>query len=436
MIYVWNLVSDIWHRSLTVTHHTLKPVLKKIMIFILLLLLIESSQAQQGIYSQQDLLQGNKKVSIPFRFVHNFILLEVRIFGGIPLNLIFDTGAEHVIIFKREYTDLLQIPYDKRIPIMGSDLSREIYALITRNVLLEIPGLAPKPYDLLVLEEDYFNLEELIGTHVDGIIGGGFFKNLVIQLDYRRNCMTLHNHAQFEIPKDHIVLPIRMKTNKPYVDAEASLQDGSVVTVDLLVDTGAGVPLLLHNNSHPSLKLPEKYIRGRLGMGLGGFLEGYIGRINKLSVGEVEFTGIVTSYQEIQEDWLFDKDRFRHGILGNQLLSRFSVYFDYIHSQLIVKPYHSKQKPFQMDRSGMMIFAYGLEFNKFIVRDIIPNSPAEEADILPNDLILRIQGYPTHFFSLAGINAMLLKKPGKKIRLVISREGKTLKREFYLRDLV
>lgn len=319
---------------------------------------------------------------------------------------------------------------------MGSDLSREIFALITRNVMLEIPGLAPKPYDLLVLEEDYFSLEELIGTNIDGLIGGGFFKNLVIQIDYRNLRMTLHNPNHFVIPQDHIVLPIRIKTNKPYVDAEASLQDGSVVVVDLLVDTGAGVPLLLHNNSHPSLKLPDKYIRGRLGMGLGGFLEGYIGRINKLSLGDVEFTGIVTSYQEIQEDWLFDKDRFRHGILGNQLLSRFSVYFDYTHSQLIVKPYRTKQKPFQMDRSGLMIFAYGLEFNKFIIRDIIPGSPAEEAGILPDDLILRIQGFPTHFFSLDGLNSMLLKKPGKKIRLILSRDGKTIKKEFYLRDLV
>ena len=115
---------------------------------ILLLVLVGFRTYAQANFTQQDLLQGSKKVTIPFRFVHNFIILEVHIFGGIPLNLIFDTGAEHVIIFKREFTDLLQVPYDKRVPIMGSDLSREIFALITRNVMLEIPGLAAKPYDL------------------------------------------------------------------------------------------------------------------------------------------------------------------------------------------------------------------------------------------------------------------------------------------------
>ncbi|HUR31680.1 MAG TPA: hypothetical protein VMZ69_09615 [Saprospiraceae bacterium] len=387
-------------------------------------------------FNQLDLLQGRKKVTIPFNYVNNFIILDVKIFGSLPIHLIFDTGSEHVIIFKRQYTDLLQVPYDRRIPIMGSDLSRQIYALVTRNSVLEVNGLPAIPYDLLILEEDYFNLEELIGTSIDGLIGGGFFKNLIIQIDYRNLRMTLHDPNYFETPEGYTILPIKIKINKPYVDGLASLQDGSVVQVDLLVDTGAGVPLLLHTNSHPSLKLPEHIIRGKLGMGLGGYLEGYIGRINKLQVGNIEFPGIVTSFQDIKEEFLVNKDRFRNGILGNQLLSRFSVFFDYNRSQLIVKPYQSRQKPFQMDKSGLVIFAFGQDFKEFIVKDIIPNSPAAEVDILPEDVILSMQGYPAHFYTLASINSTLQKKAGKKIKLILNRNGKKIRRVFSLRDLI
>lgn len=120
--------------------------------------------SQAVYFNQADLLRGERKVYVPFRYVNHFIIVDVMIYGSIPLQLIFDTGAEHVIIFKREYTDLLQVPYDKRIPIMGSDLSRQIYALITRNALFQVSSLPAIPYDLLILEEDYFNLEELIGT--------------------------------------------------------------------------------------------------------------------------------------------------------------------------------------------------------------------------------------------------------------------------------
>src|SRR5690606_940054 len=215
-----------------------------------LLVITSSLYAQPAYLTPAEMLGGKKKVTIPFRFANNFILLDVRIYGILPMQLIFDTGAEHLILFKRQYTDLLQVTYDKRIPVMGADLSREIYALITRNALVEVDGLDPRPHDILVLEEDYFNLDEMIGTPVAGLIGGGFFKNLIIQIDYKRRRLTLIDPAGFDPPGDHLALPMTVRTQKPYIRAEAGLQDGTVVQVDLLVDTGAGVPLLLHNNSH------------------------------------------------------------------------------------------------------------------------------------------------------------------------------------------
>lgn len=394
------------------------------------------TQAQSVIPDQKSLLDGSRKVTIPFIYVHNFIILKVKLDGVLPVNLIYDTGAEHVIIFKKQYTDLLQTTYGKRIPIMGADLSRKIFALVARNATLQLEGLMPQPYDLLVLEEDYFKLDEIVGIPIDGLIGGGFFRNLIVNIDYRNYRMTLYDPVNFEIPKGYMTLPILIKTNKPYIDAETSLQDGTVVKVNLLIDTGAGVPLLLHTNSLASLHLPEHYIRGKLGMGLGGYLEGFIGRINKLRFGEIEFPGVLTSFQEIPQDWLDDQDKFRNGIIGNQILNRFSVIFDYIHSQLYLKPNRHIQKPFTMDRSGLIIFAFSDNFNQFVVKDVIESSPAAEADIRPDDLIVKIQGFPSHFYSLEEINAMLQRKIGKRVRLVIKRDGQNLKKEFILRELI
>lgn len=406
------------------------------MVLIFLMTFSHRLLAQTNLLDQKKFLDGKKKVTIPFRYVHNFIILQVKLYGVISVNLIYDTGAEHVIIFKKEYTDLLQVPYDKRIPIMGADQSRNIFALITRNATVQLEGLEPKPYDLLVLEEDYFKLDELVGVPIDGLIGGGFFRNLIVNIDYKNSRMTLYDPASFEIPKDYMILPIHIKTNKPYIDAETSLQDGSVVQVDLLIDTGAGVPLLLHTNSIAALHLPAHYIRGKLGMGLGGYLEGFIGRINKLKFGDVEFNGVLTSFQDISQEMMIDKDRFRNGILGNLLLSRFNVFFDYIHGQMLLKPNSRKPKPFIMDKSGLVIFAFGDDFNQFLVKDIIESSPAEDADIRPDDIIVKIQGLPVHFYTLDQINSMLQKKVGKRIRLVIKRKGARLKKEFYLRDLI
>lgn len=403
---------------------------------IMLLLICTSGYAQVPHFNPVELLNGKKKATIPFRYIHNFIIVEAKIYGIIPLQFIFDTGAEHIILFKREYTDLLQVPYDMRIAVLGSDMSREIYALIARNGVIEVNGLAPQPYDMLVLEEDYFSLDEMIGSPVAGLIGGGFFRNLIINVDYKRNQINLYDPASFEPPEDYIRLPIKIKTNKPYIMAEASLANGPPVQVDLLVDTGAGVPLLLHNNSHPSLHLPDQYIKGKLGMGLGGYLEGYIGRIQKLSLGSIEFQGVLTSFQNLDENWLQDKDKYRNGILGNNLLSRFDVFLDYQHGQLMLKPYKAKQAPFVMDRSGLVLFAYGDGFNQFAVRDVLSDSPAEEAGFQVNDVLTRIQGTAAKYFSLDDINRVLQKKAGKKLKIQILREKELMRKELTLRDLI
>jgi len=402
----------------------------------LLIFAVQALSAQPLQISQLDLLQGKKKAIIPFRYVHHFIIIEARIYGFLPLQFIFDTGAEHIILFKKEYTDMLKVPYDRRIPIIGSDLSKEIYALIARNGVIEVNGLAPKPHDMLVLEEDYFNLEEMIGTEVAGLLGGGFFKNLIVHIDYKKSQLVLYDPAHFKVPDDYMILPIRVKTNKPYILAEASLNDGSVVQVDLLIDTGAGVPLLLHNNSDPALHLPDHYIKGKLGVGLGGYLEGYIGRIQKISLGDFSFPDVLTSFQNVDENWLNDKDRFRNGILGNELLSRLDIYLDYDKSQIMIRPYSQKQKPFTMDKSGMILFAFGTEFNQFAVRDILEDSPAQEADIRVNDVVLRIQGTSTRYFNLDAINRILQKKTGKKVRVQILRDKEVINKQLILRDLI
>ncbi len=403
---------------------------------VLFLLACTIGYAQIPHFNPLELLNGKKKATIPFRYIHNFIIVEARIYGLIPLQFIFDTGAEHIILFKREYTDLLQVPYDRRIPVLGSDMSREIFALIARNGVIEVNGLAPQPYDLLVLEEDYFSLDEMIGSPVAGLIGGGFFRNLIINIDYKRHQITLYDPASFDPPDDYISLPIKIKTNKPYIMAEASLTDGSPVQVDLLVDTGAGVPLLLHNNSHPSLHLPDHYIKGKLGLGLGGYLEGYIGRIQKLSIGNIDIPGVLTSFQNMNEVWLQDKDKYRNGILGNNLLSRFNIFFDYIHGQLMLKPYKRKQDPFVMDRSGLVLFAFGEGFNQFAVRDILSDSPALEADFQVDDVLTRIQGTSAKYYTLDDINRVLQKKAGKKLKLQILRGKELMRKDLILRDLI
>ena len=104
---------------------------------------------------------GQKQMDIPFEFTNNFIILTVTINGTFPLKFIFDTGAEHTILSKREISDLLNVQYEREFRVKGSDLKTDLIAYLARKIRFDIPDkvVAPRE-DILVLQEDYFRFEE------------------------------------------------------------------------------------------------------------------------------------------------------------------------------------------------------------------------------------------------------------------------------------
>jgi hypothetical protein len=208
----------------------------------------------------------------------------------------FDTGAEHTILFDKVYTELFNIPYDRKIKIYGADLSQELFANVARNVRLAIDGIANIPRDIVVLDEDYYHLKEITGINIDGIISTSFFNNMVIKIDFKKGLLTLYNPATFKAPKNFTECDVEFFKRKPYINTTAKLQNGTSLDLKLLIDSGAALPLLLHANSHSSLEIPENVITGKLGVGLGGSIEGFMGRIKTLSFSDFNFSEIITSF--------------------------------------------------------------------------------------------------------------------------------------------
>jgi C-terminal processing protease CtpA/Prc len=153
-------------------------------------------------------------------------------------------------------------------------------------------------------------------------------------------------------------------------------------------------------------------------------------------LGDIEFNQVITNFQDLPENVILDETKFRNGIIGNQILSRFDVWFDYIEEKLYLKPGRKINKKFNMDKSGMIVFATGQNLNVYVVQDIIEGSPADLAGVMVGDVIKKIQGFPAKVFSLNGIIRKLQKKTGKKIRMQILRDKQIINIRFKLKDLV
>jgi len=410
-------------------------IFRKLILIILLSILCSDSAHSQ--VRGLDLLGDKKKVEFPFRYALDYILLDLEFNGALPLSFIMDTGAEHTILFQKVYGDLIGLKYTQEIKIIGADLSTSVLAYISRGVDVRLNEDIEVQRDIVVLYEDFLDLNELTGSKIDGILGGSFFQGLIVEINYKKNKIVLHhpNHYKPEYHKTFTPIDINVTQNKPYVKANLELFSGASSEIKLLFDTGAGLTFLLHTNTNDKLKLPENVIKGNLGKGLGGMVEGYTGLIKSLSIDKYKFSNLITSFQN--NDSLIYKDiiQERNGLLGNIIISRFHVIIDYNKEKLYLKPIGDYDKDIEYDKSGLLVFAYGEKLNKYYVKEVIPGSPADIAGLKEGDLIVRLGFWPSSFLSLRRIVNKLSGKEGKRIKMKIKRDGKKISKEFILRDM-
>lgn len=383
---------------------------------------------------------GEKQATIHFEYVNNFIIVDMVMNKRIPLKFIFDTGAEYSILNKREIAEAMGLTYDKEFKVLGSDLSTELTAYLVRGNHMKMGEMVAENADLLVLKEDYFRFEEFAGLQIHGILGANFFKHLVVQIDYRKRTLTFQ-YPEKKLSKNQLKgfqqIPIEVRKNKVYVHSHVQINPDTLLELSLLMDSGAAITSLLHTHSHPDLQLPPEAIEGNLAMGLGGFLKGYMGKMHRLELGVFHFDNILTSFQEISA--YQDSTNTvpgRNGIIGNLLLSRFRVIIDYPREKLYLRPIRKYNKGFNYDKSGLGIIASGRDMDNFKINYVLPNSPGEEAGLKAGDIITKINIYNKAFLRLPDINRILQGREGRKIRMVIRRNGVKMRVVFRLRDLI
>lgn len=377
-----------------------------------------------------------REVEIPFEYHNDLIIVNVTFNRVFPLKFIFDTGAEHSILAQREITDLLNVNYERVFKLLGSDLQTPLTAYLVRSVHIKVGNWVVGNRPILVLDDDYFRFHELTGREIHGILGSDIFRHFVVKINYSSRTITLMKASYFEVPKGYRQLPLKVHRGKPYLDTKVAIFADSSTSVRLLMDSGASTGLLLYTDTSPELHMPPNTIKGQLGMGLGGFIEGYLGRINKLTFGNLEMKEVITNFHEVNPGVDTSLLFKRNGIIGNKVLGRFYVILDYPQERLFLKPNRFFEDEFEFDKSGLILMATGPRLQSIIVHDVIEGSPAEEAGIKKGDIILRANSLPPSLITIEYMNGLLSKREGKKIKLLILRNGEKIRACFRLRKLV
>ena len=312
--------------------------------------------------------------------------------------------------------------FTRKLDLVGADGKTILTASVSPTNHMDIGEIEGLFQTVLVLDEDFFELERIIGIPVFGVIGYEFFKYNPIKIDYLRSKITFYQSEALKWrPLGFRKVPMKVENSKPYIIGKVKQIKGEDLISKLLIDTGANHGLLLNLETSDKIQLPPKYIEGEIGRSLGGDLFGYVGRVSQLSISGLKFRNVITSYPEETDFSYVIKETGRQGSLGAEILGRTIMIFDYRRDRFMLKRGQNFSNPFEYDMSGITTKILPTDEKRFYVSQVRAGTPAYMAGIKAQDEIISINNIPVDFWDLSDVIALFRSEEGREIKLDILR---------------
>lgn len=408
---------------------------RKILLFITVCLLSAATVPAQvpGFYQKKI---EQKKTELPVIISNNLILVLVSINNGPPVNFLLDTGVKTNILFSKTFGDYIGLKYTRKLDLVGADGNSVLTASVSPNNYMDLGFLEGIHQTILVLDQDFMELERVIGLPVHGVLGFEFFKYNPVKIDYDQQMLTFYKPETLpRKPFGYKKYPIKIENSKPYIMTKVKQTNNQELNAKLLIDTGANHGLLLNMETTPEIKLPEEHIESELGRSLGGDLFGFVARTRLLQIGGIRFSDVLTSFPEETEFSYVIKESGRQGSVGSEILGRMTLIFDYTRDRMYMKKGSTYASPFEFDMSGITPRIEIGDEKIIYASQVRENSPAALAGLEEKDEFVKINKIPMDFWELPELIKLLRSEEGKEIFLEVRRFKDASRTDFELKEI-
>ena len=259
-------------------------------------------------------------VEVPFEFVNNEILVQVRINGKGPLTMMLDTGTNPSSI-DLVTADALGIRRSARGRQGSGGGTDRNPAYECKFATLEIGSLAAANVSAVAI--DLTKISGPMGRHIDGILGHSVLNNRIVQFDYPSRMVRFFNALPAARNRAAATLGFRYDDD---VLIDGVLVNGRRVTAD--IDTGSSGSLALSPMAVENLGLAEEAAKGKglTSVGYNGVVQNHEGRLRSFVIGSISVSSPPVLY--IARGSGHDKARWDVNI-GNGFLKDYIVTIDY-----------------------------------------------------------------------------------------------------------
>ncbi len=350
-------------------------------------------------------LDEARTTTLRFELVDDHIVVPVGVNGSEPLNFVLDSGAAATVILESRHTQALSLKLGPELPVSGVGSGPDPVAHIVADTDLSLGGVRLEGLSVIYLplaSVPFFdNLDEV---YFDGVIGAPFFERFIVEIDYDQQLISFSEPASVatRIGRSSAhwqELPLHIESGVPYLYTHIDIGRGQSVEVKLLVDTGYRGAVSLTPDTHEGISEPLEYF-SLVSQGLSGDVETRVGMSETLSIGDFSLHNLPVSYSISGGE----SDNGSNGLLGNEVLSRFNVVFDYPNDRMFVVPNRHFAEPINADRSGLLLRPHRLGG---VVKAIATDSAAAGGELRVGDIITSIDGEPVKRSNIAKLKRLL-----------------------------
>ena len=338
------------------------------------------------------------------------------------LNFVLDSGSSGISLDSTTVAYLKLKPIESDRTIRGIAGIKKVGFLYNRK--LRFPNLTVDSLNFHV--NDYSVLTSVYGQQVDGIIGYSLLSRYIVKINYDSLKIDICSKGTIRYPKGGFLF-------RPIISTlpvqSARIRDETEHQARFLYDIGAGVCLMLSEDflQDSVLLRKKRKLWPKDGEGIGGKISMNLTVIKELKLGPYRFRNVPTYI--FDDAYNVTSYPYLGGLIGNDILRRFNVIFNYGKRDIHMVPNSHYRDPFDYSYTGIELY---LIDGQIELGSVAKGSPAEVAGLKEGDIVVAVNNDFTQNFQRYK-NVLLA--PNAKIKLIVRRNGELIQTEMKVKSI-